>query len=238
MPEAYREKARAQPFNPFPPFDHLHAGHLVDMPRARSIAKSGRRSGWRSWTRSASRARCFIRPPAWRRRISSIPIGPSMPRGRTTIGCTRPIYSTARAFAVLRCCRKPVLNPQAAAEELEPRGDQARHVRRSDAVEQFACAAAGYRRLIFRFMKPPTNSAAASRSTAACMAAWAWTGSIPTPRCMPSAIRLGQMISLASIVFNGVLERFPEDQVRFSRRRRRLVACSAWNVSTAPTIPM
>ena len=32
MPEAYREKAKAQPFNPFPPFDHLHAGHLVDMP--------------------------------------------------------------------------------------------------------------------------------------------------------------------------------------------------------------
>ena len=31
MPEAYREKARVQPFNPFPPFDHLHAGHLVDM---------------------------------------------------------------------------------------------------------------------------------------------------------------------------------------------------------------
>ena len=32
MPQAYREKAREQPFNPFPPFDHLHAGHLVDMP--------------------------------------------------------------------------------------------------------------------------------------------------------------------------------------------------------------
>ena len=32
MPEAYREKARLQPFNPFPPFDHLHAAHLVDMP--------------------------------------------------------------------------------------------------------------------------------------------------------------------------------------------------------------
>jgi predicted TIM-barrel fold metal-dependent hydrolase len=32
MPEAYREKAKSQPFNPFPPFDHLHAGHLVDMP--------------------------------------------------------------------------------------------------------------------------------------------------------------------------------------------------------------
>ena len=24
MPEAYREKARMQPFTPFPPFDHLH----------------------------------------------------------------------------------------------------------------------------------------------------------------------------------------------------------------------
>jgi predicted TIM-barrel fold metal-dependent hydrolase len=32
MPEAYRDKARVQPFNPFPPFDHLHAAHLVDMP--------------------------------------------------------------------------------------------------------------------------------------------------------------------------------------------------------------
>jgi hypothetical protein len=32
MPEAYRQKARVQPFNPFPPFDHLHAAHLVDMP--------------------------------------------------------------------------------------------------------------------------------------------------------------------------------------------------------------
>ena len=32
MPQAYRDKAREQPFNPFPPFDHLHAGHLVDMP--------------------------------------------------------------------------------------------------------------------------------------------------------------------------------------------------------------
>ena len=32
MPQAYRDKASEQPFNPFPPFDHLHAGHLVDMP--------------------------------------------------------------------------------------------------------------------------------------------------------------------------------------------------------------
>ena len=32
MPQAYRDKARVQPFHPFPPFDHLHAAHLVDMP--------------------------------------------------------------------------------------------------------------------------------------------------------------------------------------------------------------
>ena len=32
MPKAYRDKARVQPFHPFPPFDHLHAAHLVDMP--------------------------------------------------------------------------------------------------------------------------------------------------------------------------------------------------------------
>jgi hypothetical protein len=31
-PQPYRDKAREQPFSPFPPFDHLHAGHLVDMP--------------------------------------------------------------------------------------------------------------------------------------------------------------------------------------------------------------
>ena len=46
MPEAYREKARVQPFNPFPPFDHLHAGISSTCRRARSIARSGRRSGW------------------------------------------------------------------------------------------------------------------------------------------------------------------------------------------------
>ena len=33
MPQAYREKARLQHFSPFPPFDHLHAAHLVEMPR-------------------------------------------------------------------------------------------------------------------------------------------------------------------------------------------------------------
>ena len=41
MPQAYRDKARVQPFNPFPPFDHLHAGHLVDMPAGAFNRKVG-----------------------------------------------------------------------------------------------------------------------------------------------------------------------------------------------------
>src|SRR4026207_333397 len=41
MPEVYREKARVQPFNPFPPFDHLHAAHLVDMPAGAFNRKGG-----------------------------------------------------------------------------------------------------------------------------------------------------------------------------------------------------
>ena len=47
MPQAYREKARAQPFNPFPPFDHLHAGIWSTCRPVRSTAKSGPRSGSR-----------------------------------------------------------------------------------------------------------------------------------------------------------------------------------------------
>ena len=45
MPEAYREKARMQPFTPFPPFDHLHAAHLVDMP----TGAFNRRVGPKEW---------------------------------------------------------------------------------------------------------------------------------------------------------------------------------------------
>ena len=41
MPAAYREKAALQPFNPFPPFDHLHAAHLVDMPAGAFNRKVG-----------------------------------------------------------------------------------------------------------------------------------------------------------------------------------------------------
>ena len=43
MPREYQDKAREQPFNPFPPFDHLHAGHLVDMPPGAFNRKVGPR---------------------------------------------------------------------------------------------------------------------------------------------------------------------------------------------------
>jgi hypothetical protein len=45
MPQAYRDKARLQPFSPFPPFDHLHAAHLVECRKAPLIETSGRKSG-------------------------------------------------------------------------------------------------------------------------------------------------------------------------------------------------
>lgn len=41
MPAAYREKARTRPFNPFPPFDHLHSAHLVDLPHRSFDPKVG-----------------------------------------------------------------------------------------------------------------------------------------------------------------------------------------------------
>jgi predicted TIM-barrel fold metal-dependent hydrolase len=212
MPEAYREKARAQPFNPFPPFDHLHAAHLVDMPPGAFNRKVGAKE-WLAFLDEVGVEATVLYPTAGV--ASSNIVNPDW-----AIDATRAyndwLHDTylkhSQRFHGLALLPPALLNPQAAAQEL-----------RRTVTELGMCGAVIPSNSLHA---PPLGTPTyfpvyeTANELSCCVAIHGGVhGSMGMDGLDPYAAvhaighPLGQMISLASIIFNGLLERFPK--VRF-----------------------
>ena len=130
MPQAYRDKAREQPFNPFPPFDHLHAGHLVDMPPGAFNRKVGPKE-WLAFLDEVGIDTTVLYPTAGVASSNIVNPDWAIDAARAYNDWLYETYLTAQPALsrVWRCCRRLLMNPQAAAEELRR------------AVSSSACAA-------------------------------------------------------------------------------------------------
>jgi predicted TIM-barrel fold metal-dependent hydrolase len=212
MPQAYRDKAREQPFNPFPPFDHLHAGHLVDMPAGAFNRKVGPKE-WLSFLDEVGVEATVLYPTAGV--ASANIVNPDW-----AVDATRAyndwLYDSylklSPRFRGLALLPPTVLNPKAAADELQR---AVTHLGMCGAVIPSNSLHA-----------PPLGTPSyfpiyeAANDLACCVAIHGGVhGSMGMDGLDPYAAvhaighPLGQMISLASIVFNGLLEKFPK--IRF-----------------------
>jgi predicted TIM-barrel fold metal-dependent hydrolase len=212
MPQAYRDKAREQPFNPFPPFDHLHAGHLVDMPAGAFNRKVGPKE-WLKFLDEVGVEATVLYPTAGV--ASANIVNPDW-----AVDATRAyndwLYDSylklSPRFRGLALLPPTVLNPKAAADELQR---AVTHLGMCGAVIPSNSLHA-----------PPLGTPSyfpiyeAANDLACCVAIHGGVhGSMGMDGLDPYAAvhaighPLGQMISLASIVFNGLLEKFPK--IRF-----------------------
>ena len=212
MPEAYREKAKAQPFNPFPPFDHLHAGHLVDMPPGAFNRKVGPQE-WLAFLDEVGIDTTVLYPTAGV--ASANIVNPDW-----AVDATRAyndwMYETylqhSPRFCGLALLPQSLINARAAADEL------------SRAVTKLGmCGAVLPSNSLHA---PPLGTPTyfpvyeAANELGCCVAIhggvhgnMGMDGLDPYAAVHAIGHPLGQMISLASLVFNGVLERFPK--IRF-----------------------
>ena len=212
MPQAYRDKAREQPFNPFPPFDHLHAGHLVDMPPGAFNRKVGPKE-WLAFLDEVGVEATVLYPTAGVASSNIVNPDWALDATRAYNDWLHETYlQHSPRFHGLALLPQAVLNPNSAAEELRR-----------------AVTKLGMRGAVM-----PSNSLHApplgtpnyspvyevANELGCCVAIHGGVhGSMGMDGLDPYAAvhaighPLGQMISLASIVFNGVLERFPN--VRF-----------------------
>ena len=142
MPEAYREKARAQPFYPFPPFDHLHAAHLVDMPAGAFNRKVGPKE-WLAFLDEVGLESTVLYPTAGVGSSNIVNPDWAIDVARAYNDWLHETYLQHSArFRGLALLPQPVLNAKSGGRRARPRGRQPRHVRSGAAVEQSACAAA------------------------------------------------------------------------------------------------
>jgi predicted TIM-barrel fold metal-dependent hydrolase len=212
MPEAYRDKARVQPFNPFPPFDHLHAAHLVDMPPGAFNRQVGPKE-WLSFLDEVGVESTVLYPTAGV--ASSNIVSPDW-----AIDATRAyndwLYETylqqSPRFRGLALLPQALLNAKGAAEELH------RAVTTLGMCGAVLPSNSLHAPPLGTPVYFPTYEAA--NELGCCIAihggvhgGMGMDGLDPYAAVHAIAHPLGQMISLASIVFNGVLERFPK--VRF-----------------------
>ena len=212
MPEAYREKARAQPFNPFPPFDHLHAGHLVDMPPGAFNRKVGPKE-WLAFLDEVGVEATVLYPTAGVASANIVNPDWAIDATRAYNDWLHDTYlKHSPRFHGLALLPQAVLNPQAAAEELHR------------AVTRLGmCGAVIPSNSLHG---PPLGTPTyfpvyeAANELGCCVAIhggihgnMGMDGLDPYAAVHAIGHPLGQMISLASIVFNGVLERFPK--IRF-----------------------
>ena len=214
MPAAYREKAQAQPFNPFPPFDHLHAAHLIDMPAGAFNRKVGPEE-WLKFLDEVGLESTVLYPTAGVG--SSNIVNPDW-----AIDAARAyndwLYETylqhSPRFRGLALLPQPVLNPQAAVEELE-----------RALTKPGMCGAVLPSNSLHA---PPLGSQIyfpiyqAAHEAGCCIAihggvhgGMGMDGLDPYAAVHAIAHPLGQMISLASIVFNAVLEKYPNVKFGF-----------------------
>lgn len=212
MPQAYRDKAREQPFNPFPPFDHLHAGHLVDMPPGAFNRKVGP-AQWLAFLDEVGIDRTVLYPTAGVASANIVNADWAVDATRAYNDWLHDIYlQHSPRFRGLALLPQAAIDPQAAATELRR------------AVAQLGmCGAVMPSNSLHA---PPLGTAAylpiyqAANELGCCVAIhggvhgnMGMDGLDPYAAVHAIGHPLGQMISLASLVFNGIFDKFPK--VRF-----------------------
>jgi predicted TIM-barrel fold metal-dependent hydrolase len=119
MPAAYREKAKAQPFHPFPPFDHLHAAHLIDMPAGAFNRKVGPKQ-WLEFLDEVGLEATVLYPTAGVGSSNIVNPDWAIDAARAYNDWLHEAYlQYSPRFHGLALLPQPVLNPQAAVEELK-----------------------------------------------------------------------------------------------------------------------
>ena len=214
MPQAYRDKAREQPFNPFPPFDHLHAGHLVDMPPGAFNRKVGPKE-WLAFLDEVGIETTVLYPTAGVASANIVNPDWAVDATRAYNDWLSDTYLMhSKRFKGLALLPQPVLNPQAAADEL-----------RRAVIDLGLCGAVIPSNSLHA---PPLGTPTyfpiyqAANDLECCIAihggvhgGMGMDGLDPYAAVHAIGHPLGQMISLASLVFNGVLERFPKVRYGF-----------------------
>ena len=214
MPQAYRDKAREQPFNPFPPFDHLHAGHLVDMPPGAFNRKVGP-TEWLAFLDAVGIDATVLYPTAGVASANIVNSDWAIDAARAYNDWLCETYvKHSNRFHGLALLPQAVLNPQAAATEL----------RRAVSALKMCGAVIPSNSLHAPPLGTPTYFPVyqAANDLGCCVAIhggvhgnMGMDGLDPYAAVHAIGHPLGQMISLASIVFNGVLERFPKIKFGF-----------------------
>jgi len=212
MPQAYRDKAREQPFNPFPPFDHLHAGHLVDMPPGAFNRKVGPKE-WLEFLDEVGIDTTVLYPTAGVASANIVNADWAVDATRAYNDWLSDTYvKHSPRFRGLALLPQPVLNPQAAADEL----------RRAVTQLRMCGAVIPSNSLHAPPLGTPTYFPIyqAANELGCCVAIhggvhgnMGMDGLDPYAAVHAIGHPLGQMISLASLVFNGVFEKFPK--IRF-----------------------
>ena len=212
MPQAYRDKAREHSFNPFPPFDHLHAGHLIDMPPGAFNRKVGPKE-WLAFLDEVGVEATVLYPTAGVASANIVNLDWAVDATRAYNDWLSDVYlKQSRRFRGLALLPQAVLSPQAAADEL-----------RRAVTDLGMCGAVIPSNSLHG---PPLGTPTyfpiyeVANDLQCCVAIhggvhgrMGMDGLDPYAAVHAIGHPLGQMISLASIVFNGVLERFPE--IRF-----------------------
>jgi predicted TIM-barrel fold metal-dependent hydrolase len=212
MPEPYRETALIHPFEPFPPFDHLHSARLVEMPEGAFNSKVGPEE-WLGFLDEVGVEATVLYPTAGV--AASNIVNPDW-----AIDATRAyndwLYDTylKRSPRFKGVALLPMTEPEAAAEEL-------RRV-----VEELGMCGAALpsnslhgQPLGSPFYKKLYETA---NDLGCCIAVhggvhggMGMDGLDPYAGVHGIAHPLGQIISMASIVLNGVLEKYPNIKVGF-----------------------
>jgi predicted TIM-barrel fold metal-dependent hydrolase len=214
MPEAYREKARQQPFNPFPPFDHLHAGHLVDMPPGAFNRKVGAQE-WLAFLDEVGVDATVLYPTAGVASANIVNPDWAIDATRAYNDWLHDTYlKQSPRFHGLALLPQALLNAKAATDEL----------RRAVASLGMCGAVIPSNSLHAPPLGTPTYFPIyeAANELGCCVAihggvhgGMAMDGLDPYAAVHAIGHPLGQMISLASIVFNGLLEQFPRIKFGF-----------------------
>jgi uncharacterized protein len=192
MPKAYREKAAVQPFNPFPPFDHLHAAHLIDMPAGAFNRKVGPKE-WLAFLDEVGLESTVLYPTAGVASSNIVNPDWGIDAARAYNDWLHETYlQQSSRFHGLALLPQPALNAQAAAEELTRAVNQlgmCGAVLPSNSLHAPPLGARVYEPV---YQAANELGCCVAIHGGACTAAWAWTVSIHMPLCMRSRIRSGK----------------------------------------------
>jgi predicted TIM-barrel fold metal-dependent hydrolase len=214
MPEAYREKARFQPFNPFPPFDHLHAAHLVGMPPGAFNRNVGPKE-WLAFLDEVGVEATVLYPTAGVASSNIVNPDWAIDATRAYNDWLHDTYLThSPRFRGLALLPQALLNPKAAVAELH------RAVRKLGMCGAVLPSNSLHAPPLGSLIYYPIYEAA--DELGCCVAihggvhgGMGMDGFDPYAGVHAIAHPLGQMISLASIVLNGVLDKFPKVKFGF-----------------------